>query len=153
MALLNQQPSQQTAQGANANSQKMQEHVQNIVKVAHTFMYSNQTNDKFMAELKAHLGSGDKPKLAAAQTAASIMALLAHQSQYKMAQQAFIPAGIMIAGEILDLIASSQNHNPSERDAQETIILFINEVKKMTAKAGQAQPQQEQPQHPAMQGA
>ena len=147
MALLNQaQPAQQTAQGADANSQKMQEHVQNIVKVAHVMMYSDKTKDQFMGELKAHLGSGDQPKLAAAQTALSVMTLLAHTSGYKMAQQAFIPAGIMIAGEILDFIGAIQNHKPSEKDAQDTIMLFIEEVKKMASKA-------QQPQQPAMQGA
>ena len=159
MALLNQsQPApqaapQQTAQGADAESQKMQQHVQNIVKVAHVFMYSDKTKDQFMNELKGHLGDGEAPKLAAAKTALAIMTLLAHQSNFTMNQQAFIPAGIMITGEILDFIAAIQNHKPNARDAQEAVMLFINEVKNMTSEMQPPQGQPQTQQQPAMQGA
>lgn len=139
-----QQPVQDTSQpqqGQQVDSAKLQQHVANVVKAAHLFMYSKQTGSDYMKELGANMKSYP-PKIAAAKTAVMVILMLAHHSQFQMMQQAVIPAGIMIAGEILDFIGETQHHKPSEQDAHDTIALFVQELQQQIGKITQgAQPQ------------
>lgn len=138
MGMLQTQPqAQQPQQGmAPVDAGKLQQHVNNIVKAAHAFMYSSSTHMEYTKELKANLQS-NPPKVAAAKTAVSIMLLLIAESgkdgEIKMLQKAVLPAGIMIAGEILDFVAEAHHHKASEQDAHDTISLFVSELQKSIA--------------------
>lgn len=150
MGMLNQQqaapqPPVQQAQGVPVDAQKLQAHVNNIVKAAHLFMYSKSTSSDYTEELALNVKKFP-PKIAAAKTAVMVIMLLVNQSQFKMMQKAVIPAGIMIAGEILDFIGESQNHQPTEQDAHDTIGLFIKEIQEQIDEitgGAQAQPAQQ----------
>ena len=144
----NAMPDQQAAQ---AEQQKLQAHIDNVVKAAHAFMYSNETKQHFMDELRIHMKEGD-PVSAAANTAVGVIMLLVSQSKFQMNQKAVIPAGIMIAGEILDFIYGSMGKKASEKDAHATIEMFIKLLQDAISKimaGGQAQPDAQ----PAAQGA
>lgn len=165
MGMLNQQPPQAQqapqpvaspqGQSAPVSAQQLQKHVNNIVKVAHVYMYSNQTKEEYISSLKKAMKQYP-PQLAAAHTAIDTIFLLIQQSQFKMMQQAVVPAGIMIAGEILDFIAQSTKHKVTEKESSDTIAAFIQLIQErignIVAKNKQGQQAPQQPQ-PAMQGA
>ena len=139
MALLQQpqQPQQvpaaPTQQTADAESEKLKQHVGNIVHAAHLFMYGNATRDKYMTELKT-ISKGRTPPQIASKMAETIMLILMQQSNFKMHPKAVIPAGIMIAGEILDFLAESSGGEANEKMANETIMLFVKEIQDTIAK-------------------
>lgn len=115
-----------------ASAQKLQQHVQNILKVAHAYMYGDGTKKHYMDTLKKYM-KGNPPQLAAANAAIDVIFLLIQQSQFKMMQQAVTPAGIMIAGEILDFIGEATKHKVTEKESSDTIMAFIQLLQKRIA--------------------
>ena len=127
------------------DAQKLQKHVNNVVKAAHIYMYGKQTNKHFKDMLMKE-AKGNSPHNAAAEAAIEVIFLMVQQSQFKMSQKAVIPAGIMIAGEILDLLGEVTKHKITEQDSSATITAFIMLIKKRIASIMSKAPQQPQQQ-------
>ena len=148
------QPTAQQAQPQQGQPQlskeQLQAHIKNIEKAAHLFMYNKATTAHFQQSLKAEL-QHVPPKVAAAKIAAQMMMMFIGQSHYAMSQQAVIPAGVMIAGEVLDFVGKIMKVPIEEKDAHDVIALFAMAMKQMIAKSQGAVPQAQPA--PAPQGA
>ena len=134
------------------SKEQLQAHIKNIEKAAHLFMYNKATTAHFQQSLKAEL-QHVPPKVAAAKIAAQMMMMFIGQSHYQMSQQAVIPAGVMIAGEVLDFIGKIMKVPIEEKDAHDVIALFAMAMKQMIAKSQGAAPQGQALPAPAPQGA